>query len=250
MLPVLAPGTEYKKEYNFVWYLNALTDVTNKVEFAKIHPEIAEAYSVLFQPLYTAYISQLAETVDLPEDALETEDYDVGNVTYSVPKRMKMDDISVTYLDDSINSVYNYHKAWMNLCRAGDTFSMLPLRNLAVQGVFITTDNSFTAEEYMALKAQYIIEEGANKVSRATKSATISNTFSESTNLLANVKPTGIYTYPLLFPVRIKRSSANKSGQGLAKVTVTYKRLPKVKKPKALSDPWGADKPKPTETSE
>ena len=83
------------------------------------HKLAYEYNSVVANPLFSGYVSQLAESVTLPDDEFETETIPQGPVEYEMPKKVKLANINVTYLEDSLETVYNFHKAWFQAIRCG-----------------------------------------------------------------------------------------------------------------------------------
>ena len=216
--PILIPLTELKKEYNFLWYVGL-----DKVLTPGIPLKVLAKFRLLMNHTLTTYISQMAEKVSLPDDSIDTEDYNIGSVQVPVPKRIPMPDIRVTYLEDSNDTVYNFHKSWMSFVREGDTFSMEPLYPYSIIARYITFDNTLTSAEHSTLlKAQ----------SNLSASVKNSNIYQMLTTADMFAKPKSIYNYPHIFPTGISRGEANKGGNGLSKITVTYKRLPEITKSK------------------
>ena len=221
-LPLIS---DFKKEYKFLWciigewpnYFNNMSRNLNSLAYDYI----------LHNVPYCLYVSQLAERVDIPDDEFDVENVDVGPVTYQMPKRIKMNNITVTYLEDTLNSVYNFHKAWFNLIRGGNSFYMNSPCSIYASARYIEFDDTLTASEYMAM-AQI-----SNGLSNALgeKAGDLKTLIAKLEPAIPiHAKPTGITTYPRVYPVKIQRSAANHSGNGLAKVTVTYARLPDIKR--------------------
>ena len=227
MLPVFIPYTEPKKNYKFIWYIGR-DDIFRNT--AAIPLDVRLQFSNLMTHLLTTYVAQLAETVNPPDDNIETEDYNIGMVKVPVPTGVEMPDIVVTYLDDSNDTVYNFHKSWQSFVRLGDTFCLESLYPYAINARYITYENTLTASEHI----------GYTKVKDfdawVRKNANIENPSSGLSLLTGNVdvfmKPHSIYNFPYVFPINISRDASTKSGTELSKVTVTYKRLPKIKKSK------------------
>lgn len=221
MTPMTLPLiTDFKKEYKFIWYMDSdpqrsdtniiiTTDSANKANRMYL--------ATLGNPIYCGYIGQLTEQVQLPDDEWEIEPIKQGSVTYQMPKADKMPDITVTYLDDSLNSVYNFHKTWKNAFRQGGVTICSPLC-LTARAFFIEFEDALTTTEYIELK---------NQLSQTALSTINKNNFLPTLPL--GVKPTSITIYPHIFPTKISRSAANHSGKNLAKVTVTYARIPDLK---------------------
>ena len=218
MQPITVPETELKKDYKFLWYIGF-----DKTVAIGQRTDVFPKFKLLMNHVLTTYISQLCEKVNLPEDSVETQDYDIGMVSVPVPKKFPMPDITVTYLDDSNNSVYNFHKSWQSFIRIGDSMCLEPLYPYTIQGRFIAYENTLNAAQHATLlRAQEYID-GA--ISGSVLSAL-------SNNLDIYMTPRSLYNYPHLFPVKISRTEANKQGNGLARVTVTYKRIPEIRKSK------------------
>ena len=225
--PVLIPQTELKKEYNFLWYVGL-----DKVLTPGIPLKVLAQFRLLMNHTLTSYISQLAEKVSLPEDTIDTDSYAIGSVDMPVPKKIPMPDIRVTYLEDTNDTVYNFHKSWMSFVRKGDTFCMEPLYPYSIVGRYITFDNTLSAAEHSTLLRVQ------NSINSNIKS---SNVFQLLNQADIFAKPKSIYNYPHLFPVGISRGDADKGGSGISKITVTYKRIPEIKKSKNYYNMIGED---------
>ena len=131
-----------------------------------------------------------------------------------------MNDIVVTYLEDTNDAVYNFHKSWMSFIRIGDSFCIEPLYPYSIQARYITYENTLNAEEYMTVyQAQSAIEMFTSRNQLTEKLTTLTDVFQ---------KPRSIYNYPHIVPVRIAREEGDKAGNSVAKVTVTYKRIPEI----------------------
>ncbi len=216
--PTLLPGTEFKKNYNFVWYIGF-----DKLLASGMPTKVFSQFRLLMNHPLTSYISQLTEKVSLPDDTIDTDGYDIGPVDMPVPKKIPMPDIRVTYLEDTNDTVYNFHKSWMSFIRQGDTFCMEPLYPYTIIGRYMTYDNTLTAEEHSTiLRAQSAID------SKISDSATFQLTHEGDIFM----KPKSIYNYPHLIPVGISRGEADKGGSATSRITVTYKRLPEITKSK------------------
>ena len=214
--PTLLPGTDLKKDYKFIWYIGH-----DRISPKGVTIKVAAQFVTLMNHALTSYVSQLAEKVGLPEDAIDTDDYMIGSVPAAVPKKVQMPDITVTYLDDTNDTVYNFHKSWQSFVRCGDTFSMEPLYPYSIVGRYITYENTLSAEEHATLlQAQNIADANINNQT-LYQITHVGDVF---------IKPRSIYNYPRLFPIRIQRNEGDKSGSGISRVTVTYKRLPEINK--------------------
>ena len=214
--PTLINGTSLKKNYKFIWYIGF-----DKIATPGMPIKNFSNFRLLMNHALTSYISQLAERVGLPEDNLETQDYDVGCTAIPVAKKFAMPDITVTYLEDSNDTVYNFHKSWQSFARSGDTFCMEPLYPYTVVARYFTFENDLSETEVATLlKIQNAVD---SKIADT-------NTYNLTHAGDVFIKPKSTYIYPHIFPVRISRGEANKGGSELSKITVTYKRIPELKK--------------------
>lgn len=220
--------SDFKKEYKFLWYISAditgasgtyskmVTDVLgHHYEFPELSEGSTLYNAVVANPLFSGYISQLAETVTLPDDEFDTESIPQGPVDYDMPKRVKLEDINVTYLEDSLETVYNFHKAWFQAIRCGKGIGINSPSLFSATARYIPFEDTMTAEEYIVFKNQIV-----QKVN-----SFISSDFANP-GLPLGAKPTSLTTYPKIWPKKIHRSAANHSGEDVATVEVTYSRIP------------------------
>lgn len=218
--PQLPPLTDLKKDWKFYWYIGYDTPNGGL-------PESSYAqFNVLMNHVLTSYVSQMAESVDLPEDELSTDDYKVGGVGVPVATGFRMGDITVTYLEDTNDAIYNFHRSWQSFIRRGDTFCIEPLYPYSLCARMITFDDTLTTAEYIAFAK--LTERIDKTVFSTNKALNVISSYVKTDGLY--IKPISIYNYPHIFPVKIKRTQYNKGGQNLFKVTVTYKRIPEIKK--------------------
>lgn len=245
--------SDFKKEYKFLWLVTAndATTSANKNIFVSddfsvfdsdknfdirkymnyMNVDGMELYqAVVANPLFSGYVSQLTEKVTLPNDEFETENIPQGPVEYQMPKKVKLDDIHVTYLEDSFETVYNYHKAWFQAIRCGKGIGINSPSLFSASARYIPFEDTMTLFEYALFK---------NQVSQAVRSAMYSSYISP--NLPLNAKPTSITTYPSIWPKSIHRSEANHSGTEVARVEVTYTRIPVFKKKHTALQTIGMD---------
>lgn len=229
--------SDFKKEYKFLWYISVNASprasrittqyngsmLDNVTQTASIRDfmkgknidgmELFNA--VVANPLFSGYVSQLAETVNLPDDEFDTESIPQGPVDYDMPKRVKLEDINVTYLEDSLETVYNFHKAWFQAIRCGKGIGINSPSLFSASARYIPFEDTMLASEYLLFKNQ--IAQQVNNV--------LSSDFANP-GLPIGAKPTSLTTYPSLYPKKIHRTPANHGGEDLAKVEVTYSRLP------------------------
>lgn len=251
--------SDFKKEYKFLWLLSVNSDTTNLnvnlsvgttnmnfqanrrdwiTKVAKI--EGMEFFQrVVCDPKFSYYISQLAENVQIPDDEFECETVPQGLVDYQMPKRVKLDDILVTYLDDSLESVYNFHKSWFQAIRCGKSIGINSPSLFSASAKYIPFEDTMLATEYALFKNKWI---------QYLNSATSSNRLMPS--LPVGAKPTSVVTYPKLFPKKIHRTPANHSGNDVAKVEVTYSRIPTFEKKHTALQMWDGTKWNNTNTTD
>ena len=228
MLPQTIPLTELKKDYKFLWSIDGSSSTnisgmgTSKYNEQWYELSMMQKFT-LQNPIYCAYISQLAQEVRLPDDEFEIEQISNGPVTYEIPKKIKLANIQVTYLEDSINSVYNFHKTWYNMIRGGTGVYFNQPTKLCASARYIEYEDTVTGMTYVINSE---LEGTSKKLVNTIKF--VAETMKPE--LPINAKRTGITLYPRIYPTRISRTSANKGGQNLHKVTVTYARIPTFRK--------------------
>lgn len=245
-LPLIS---DFKKEYKFLWYISANDSPSvskivtryagSSLQTASISTSIhdymnkfkvdgMELYqAVVANPLFSGYISQLAETVTLPDDEFDTEVIPQGPVDYDMPKRVKLENIIVTYLEDSLETVYNFHKAWFQAIRCGKGIGINSPSLFSATARYIPFEDTMTAEEYLLFKNQI-----AQKVN-----SFISSDFTNP-GLPIGAKPTSLTTYPKLWPKKIHRTPAKHDGEDIATVEVTYSRIPVFQKKHSALQIW------------
>ena len=224
--------SDFKKEYKFLWYISANSNtvksdivsdvgtfsgsvnIQNYMEQFKI--DGMELYNaVVANPLFSGYVSQLAQTVNLPDDEFDTETIPQGPVDYQMPKRVKLEDINVTYLEDSLETVYNFHKAWYQAIRCGKGIGINSPSLFSASAKYIPFEDTMLASEYLLFK---------NQIAQQINSF-VSSDFTNP-GLPMGAKPSSITTYPRIWPKKIHRSAANHAGEDISTVEVTYSRIP------------------------
>lgn len=216
-LPLIS---DFKKEYNFLWLITVDPVYSNIQKMTEYDPESATLFNnVVLNKVFSNYVSQLAEKVTLPDDEFETEDIPQGPVIYKMPKRVQMQDIVVTYLEDSLDTVYHFHKAWFSAIRCGKSTGINSPCNFTATAKYIPFSSTLTATEYALYE---------NRFSEVLTSAVSSSSLMPSLPL--GLKPSSCTVYPKIYPYKISRTEANHSGDSLGRVTVTYARIPVFKK--------------------
>ncbi len=221
--------SDFKKEYKFLWYISINSAITT-AEYASGYSRQFDIRSymdtyridgmelfnaVVANPLFSGYISQLAQTVNLPDDEFDTETIPQGPVDYEMPKRVKLEDINVTYLEDSLETVYNFHKAWYQAIRCGKGIGINSPSLFSASAKYIPFEDTMLASEYLLFKNQ--IAQQVNSV--------LSSDFTNP-GLPMGAKPSSITTYPRIWPKKIHRSAANHASEDISTVEVTYSRIP------------------------
>lgn len=221
--------SDFKKEYKFLWYIS-INDANTTASYANGYTrefnirDYMNTYkvdgmelfnAVVANPLFSGYVSQLAQTVNPPDDEFDTETVPQGPVDYQMPKRVKLEDINVTYLEDSLETVYNFHKAWYQAIRCGKGIGINSPSLFSASAKYIPFEDTMLASEYLLFKNQ--IAQQVNSV--------LSSDFANP-GLPMGAKPSSITTYPRIWPKKIHRSAANHAGEDISTVEVTYSRIP------------------------
>jgi hypothetical protein len=183
--------------------------------------------SVVCNSFFSGYVSQLAERVDLPDDEFEIENIPQGPVDFQMPKRVKIPDITVTYLEDSLETVYNFHKAWFQAIRCGQGVGINSPSLFSATAKYIPFEDTMLATEYIMVRNQ----------AAQTVSGILSSMYA-APSLPIGAKATSIITYPKIYPKKIKRDPANHEGTNIAKVDVTYARIPTLEKKHSSLQMW------------
>ncbi len=239
--------SDFKKEYKFLWLITTNSNAIDANMYSFDGSKIVSTFQTTIQrymnslnidgmelyqavvanPLFSGYISQLAETVVLPDDEFENETIPQGPVEYQMPKKVKLDDIHVTYLEDTLETVYNFHKAWFQAIRCGKGIGINSPSLFSASAKYIPFDDTMLAEEYILFKNQ--ITQRINSV--------VSSNFANP-GLPIGAKPSSLTTYPRIWPKKIHRSSANHASDEIAKVEVTYSRIPVFEKKHSPLQIW------------
>ena len=298
--PELHMNSDLKKNYKFVWALDksglelqsgfmgmVSSIVSQSKKMAELSAAVAKVFASLAErdtgaalktsviDLATAaalmngtlieYVSQMAKSVSLPDDELEMDEYQVGPIAYPVLKSKKINDIVVTYYDDTDDTVYYFHKCWLEQAVpktdvGANTFAMrafgLPNKDLngwdlvgnsgcfCRKATYATYENTLNTLDYGAAGwANRAVSAAKGAIYRTVESVVGSSamsTLSATSGILKNLSPFGslsadpFLTYKMkqefsqIFPVAIKRNDGDKSGSELATVEVTYRRVPKL----------------------
>lgn len=283
--PITHPSSELKKNWKFMWMMNADESYFKKLNITQTGKNAGEIFSFLkdnvskakekataviqslkglkltsdsiektaedlqsiftiCDPVFSMYVSQLAKSVSLPTDEVEVEEYQVGNLKYPVPTGFTMNPITVRYYDDKFDTVYNYHRMWINLCRDNENgmayMAMSSLKPVTMKAKYVSFENNLNAAEYaMFLKA---ITAGNSFLTGATEKVAAAMGLPDISEAGAMMDPflkwNSSSSYPAIFPKSVERSEATKDGNSPAEVIVTYMRVPVLSnRPKAYTGP-------------
>jgi hypothetical protein len=149
----------------------------------------------LWSPLPLLYVSGLAEKINLPNDKFDLGQAQLSALQMPFPKGFQLPSFSVQYLEDEIGSVYAFHRIWMSNIRG-------------------YMDNG---------------DEGGGVVFEELGKVCASAIYAPSKKIPLPVPvdvPLGGDLWPAVFPVDVARDAANRGGNNISKVTVTYARVP------------------------
>ena len=192
----------------------SVRDVTKTVMDSLAAGKMAEAYTMfeLNVNLMADFVSGRAKSITLPDDEIEIENYNIGNTTFPVPASKRMGDISVTYVDDKFNNVYNFHKIWQECLRPGSDLSFMDIPSFSLTGTYTTTDDHLSVDDLRNLYQNPNLSGVSDYKKEYSKTV-----------------------YPLIFPRQISRGTMSVDSENMATVKVTYIRTPLITKAKALS---------------
>ena len=286
--PKLHANSDLKKNYKFVWaldkkgtdlqggFMGMVTAYVNQAKkVAELSAKIAKVFAsmkakdngaslavstldllvtvALMNGTLLDYVSQLAKSVDLPSDELEMDEYEIGPIKYPVPKSKKLNDITVTYYDDTYDTVYNFHKSWIErivpkTMTGANSFAMrafgFPENNFCWRATYATYENTLNS-------ADYGIAGWGNRIMSATKGAVQNavrsvvggagmQALSTAGGVIKNLNPFGgvdvdpylkykfKQEFKQIFPVQVERSVSDVGGTELATVKVVYRRIPDI----------------------
>ncbi len=229
-LPIFVTG-EPKKQWNFSWQILPPTiaqtlTILSKNNDLSVKDLLLKLGEFFLSIATSIYVSQLAKKVDLPDMVAETEKRRLSSVEFPFVTSFPLEFIKVEYMEDMLNTVYLYHKKWQDLSRVGMDF--LPILSCCQQGVYIPTAMIPTGPFLLTGSLS-----GTSPVGAAVGGAVggVNSAFKKlglGPIPIATELPMGIETFPQIYPVRISRTSPDKSASILSTTTVTYIRVPKI----------------------
>lgn len=189
MLPVSLTG-DWARDYNFYFslFFNPLQRLT-KIKNLDSFKNIALASLKTLADVATlTYVSSLARKVSVPDRKLDTAQITLGTVETAVPVKFVLGSFTVDYFDDEANTVENFHVGWQSTVKSGFSYSLLSLCSLSC---------------VMGTAKKVPILPGVDL-------------------------PTGVTTYPQIFPATITRPDFDKGGTQLRTISVEYIRIPNI----------------------
>jgi hypothetical protein len=205
-LPLFITG-EPKRNYSFrilLTYPSFIQDLKTSVT----EKAATELFKTLANAAVLAYISNLAKSIVLPNDAMDTKQVTIANVKLPVSVGWVADELSVTYLEDELNTVYNFHRIWQNSLKKTDS----------AEDTSLVDSLSFNPIKKKCLQLTYF---------SLTKPTRLPYLASDVDVRL----PTGASIWPLVYPLKVDRGTFDASQDGLAEVKVQYGRFIQAKVP-------------------
>jgi hypothetical protein len=194
-----------RREWHFTFLLAAS-------QYAKNAPAIVT--SILSQ-VVLLYISGLAEKVVLPSSKFTFGQAPFSTLQVPFPKGFELPTFQVQYLEDDLGLVNLFHRIWQS----------------SIRGYF--KDSQASAEKVLGEDGDVIWNGGSDGVifeelGKVCAMAMYSPARMTSPGDVRLEVPllTGLEVWPAIFPVDIASDPANRGGNNLSKVTVTYARIP------------------------
>jgi hypothetical protein len=192
-----------RREWHFTFLLAAS-------QYAKTAPAIAT--SILSQ-VVLLYISGLAEKVMLPSSKFTLGQAPLSTLQVPFPKGFELPTFQVQYLEDDLGLVGLFHRIWQSSIRGY-------FKNAVVSAITKDADGNVVGGG-----SDGVVFEELGKVCAMAMYAPARMTGENGVRLEIPL-PTGLEVWPAIFPVDIASDPANRGGNNLAKVTVTYARIP------------------------
>lgn len=236
--PIRNGPSGFSRNYDFMWKLsavggidglkNAVTDATEAIAAFRENMHAAEiaranwaavdtesnkvkiraAMSQLTNQVLLDYISGRARKFTPPTDTLNVEEIEImGGLKYPVPKGFEIQDLQVEYYEDGLELIYDFHKYWQRLVQIDKKLCFVPLKNVS-------------------MAAYYARKSNTNPFPVSNDSGPVSGK--------SIIVPTTLTVYPQIYPVKVNRSAMDKGGNSVGTVSVTYRRIPVIDRPKAF----------------
>jgi hypothetical protein len=156
--------------------------------------------SALFGSVILLYVSGLAEKVTIPSSKFNLAPTQFSNIPALFPKGVELPSLQVQYLEDELGLVGLFHRLWQSfvLGMVKDNKDGSVGHGAVFQELGGVGATAFYAP------ARITTDDGGRRWE----------------------VPLGAEVWPLVFPVDISPDPANRAGNNLAKVTVTYARIP------------------------
>jgi hypothetical protein len=193
-----------RREWHFTFMLAAS-------QYAKNASAIAT--SILSQ-VVLLYVSGLAEKVTIPSSKFTFTQTQFSTLQVPFPKGFELPSLQVQYLEDDLGLVSLFHRIWQS----------------SIKGHFKTSTIK-VGETVMDNGDGVVFEELGKVCAMALYSPARMTGGEPGEDGVGGVRlevplPTGLEVWPAIFPVEIASDPANRGGNNLAKVTVTYARIP------------------------
>jgi hypothetical protein len=192
-----APGLltwEPRREWSFLFLLSP-----SVAALGETFSRWGSAVSAVLGSLAMMYVSGLAEKVTLPSSKFAMNMVQFSTLKVPFPSGFELPYLQVQYLEDERGLVYAFHQAWQE----------------GIRGY----------EEKKGLGGGLVFEE-LGKVCASAMYAPGRRISLGSLSMDVPVLPVGLDVWPMIFPVEVVRDPANRGGNNIAKVNVTYARVP------------------------
>jgi hypothetical protein len=187
-----------RREWHFTFLL-----VAPHYQAGELSPALSTTFNVVFGTLALLYISGLAEKVTIPGSKFTLAPTPFSTLSVPFPKGFEMPAIQVQYLEDDLGLVSLFHRIWQS----------------SIKGYFkgISTEEQVGSDGVVFEELGKLCATAIYSPARMTAYGGVR---------LEIPLPTGLEVWPAVFPVDISSDAANRSGNNLSKVTVTYARIP------------------------
>lgn len=159
----------------------------------------------------TYVVNTLAKSIQVPARGVKFTTVTISTIDYSIPTGLKLDDITVTYLDDFLGTVYHYFIGWQDKIKVKDKGSSFNEIGKCVKALALYPLNT-------------------------TLTGTVGNTLNSvipgvagdiAGSAIGSIGvPNSMIKWSYVYPADVKRSEFNKESEGVSEVTVVFKRIP------------------------
>lgn len=227
-------NTDFKREYHFKWLLSFV----DSNQFDKNNPITQKLRTLFSDNELVKYVCSMASQVDIPDDEITSEPVKIGEFDIPVPTGVKHGDIVVTYLEDTNNTIYRFHKYWQSLLRVsndysnsskGDLLLLNPVTSMCITATYKSVSRFYDESDDRSHLKQSPRNLFSDRLRTKERDSTITeDSFKQYENNGYDTDRETDTVYPCVYPSVIKRSSANHQGSGVSTITITYSRIPKL----------------------